>query len=205
MEMNSTFRGAVEVFNLCRHLHPNDVLFAECIRTFSSMVIDGRSWLQRLDALERDTGGKGSVQFDMDVYVPPTKRPNVRTDRSNANNMDIYGFRPLRHPWKLLSVYENLMNWRAEPLLVPSEYTNKGVPPMTVWTEKGKSLIQMQIYIDGDAVAHPGTISIDSLLCSIHELVCAFRSFLILFTPLYALNVRPMLRVVNRCFSVVNV
>ena len=29
MEMNSTYRGAVEVFNLCRNLHSNDVLFAE--------------------------------------------------------------------------------------------------------------------------------------------------------------------------------
>ena len=28
IEMNSTFRGAVEVFNLCRNLHPHDVLFA---------------------------------------------------------------------------------------------------------------------------------------------------------------------------------
>ena len=159
--MNSTFRGAVEVFSLCRHLHPNDVLFAECIRTFSSMVIDGRSWLQRLDALERDTGGKGSVQFDMDVYVPPTKRPNVRTDRSTPNNMDIYGFRPLRHPWKLLSVYEFLMAWRAEPLLVPSYYTSTCVTPMTVWTDKGKALIKSMAYIAGEVAALPGTISID--------------------------------------------
>ena len=41
LEMNSTYRGAVEVFNLCRQLNARDVLFAECIRTFDSRVIDG--------------------------------------------------------------------------------------------------------------------------------------------------------------------
>jgi len=34
LEMNSTYRGQVEVFKLCRKLHPHGVLFAECIRTF---------------------------------------------------------------------------------------------------------------------------------------------------------------------------
>ena len=50
LEMNSTYRGAVEVFHLCRNLHAHDVLFAECIRTFGSMVIDGRSWIFRLES-----------------------------------------------------------------------------------------------------------------------------------------------------------
>ena len=45
LEMNSTYRGAVEIFNLVRNLHPHDVLFAECIRTFSEYTIDGRAWL----------------------------------------------------------------------------------------------------------------------------------------------------------------
>ena len=45
LEMNSTFRGAVEVVSLCRNLRANDVLFAECIRTFDSITIDGRSWM----------------------------------------------------------------------------------------------------------------------------------------------------------------
>ena len=34
LEMNSTYRGAVEIFNLCRNLDAHDVWFAECIRTF---------------------------------------------------------------------------------------------------------------------------------------------------------------------------
>ena len=52
LEMNSTYRGAVELFNLCRNLHPQDVLFAECIRTFQEFTIDGRAWMYRLEALQ---------------------------------------------------------------------------------------------------------------------------------------------------------
>ena len=52
LEMNSTFRGAVEVFNLCRNLHPNDVLFAECVRTFQECTVDGRSWMFRMEATQ---------------------------------------------------------------------------------------------------------------------------------------------------------
>ena len=50
IEMNSTYRGAVEIFHLCRNLHSSDVLFAECIRTFRSYDLDGRSWMYRLEA-----------------------------------------------------------------------------------------------------------------------------------------------------------
>ena len=45
LEMNSTYRGAVEVFNLCCNLDQSDVLRAECIRTFNEHAIDGRSWM----------------------------------------------------------------------------------------------------------------------------------------------------------------
>ena len=106
MEMNSTYRGAVEMFNLCKNLRANDTLFAECIRTFSSCVINGRIWMYRLEAFERS---KDLQQFHVETYVPPTKKPHVRTERSKPNEMDIYGFRPLQHPWKLLSPYEFLM------------------------------------------------------------------------------------------------
>ena len=40
IEMDSTYRGAVEIVNLCQHLKSADVLFAECIRTFCNFTID---------------------------------------------------------------------------------------------------------------------------------------------------------------------
>jgi hypothetical protein len=137
MEMNSTYRGAVEVFNLCRNLRSNDVLFAECIRTFSSCTLNGQLWMYRLDALQQC---KAMQSFQVETFLPPTKRPNVRTDRSSPNAMDMYGFRPFRHPWKLLSAYEFTQAWRGEPLMIPSYYTNKGSPERSAWTEAGIQL-----------------------------------------------------------------
>ena len=54
--------------------------------------------------------------------MPPTPKPNVRTDRSRANDVDAYGLRPLEHPWALLSPYEFMKFWRCVPLLIPNCY-----------------------------------------------------------------------------------
>ena len=125
MEMNSSLRGAVEVTNLCRHLKMNDVLFAECIRTFGSRVIDGRGWMYRLEATQMDSK---FTSESLQTYIPVTRKPNVRTDRSVPNDMDVYGLRPLRYPWALLSPYEFLRYWKAEPLMPPSYYEEKKQP-----------------------------------------------------------------------------
>jgi hypothetical protein len=153
MEMNSTYRGAVEVFNLCRNLRSNDVLFAECIRTFSSCTLNGQLWMYRLDALQQC---KAMQSFQVETFLPPTKRPNVRTDRSSPNAMDMYGFRPFRHPWKLLSAYEFTQAWRGEPLMIPSYYTNKGIPERSAWTEAGIQLSRTKEYKEGKSIARPG-------------------------------------------------
>jgi len=70
--------------------------------------------------------------------------------------MDMYAFRPLTHPWKLLSAYEFTMAWRGEPLMIPSYYSNKGCPPRTRWTDLGKQLSLTQSYKDGSSSARPG-------------------------------------------------
>ena len=119
LEMNSTNRGAVEVFNLARNLREGDVLFAECIRTFKEHTIDGRSWMHRL---ETSTSQLQERTEALREFVPPTRKPNVRSDSLRPNESDIYGYRPLEYPWKFLSPYEFLQHWRAEPLLVPSYY-----------------------------------------------------------------------------------
>ena len=136
LEMNSTYRGAVEVVNLCRNLRPHDVLFAECIRTFGSQTTDGRSWMYRLEQQEKNFN-----DFKTTTYVPPTPRPNVRTKGSRVNEMDAYGFRPLRHPWQLLSPYEFMRQWRCVPLLVHDHYKFRGDEERTERTEKGRRFI----------------------------------------------------------------
>ena len=103
LEMNSTFRGAVEIFNLCCNLDEKDVLKAECIITFGSVTIDGRQWMHRLEEAQETRQMK---DCSIITYVPPNKKPNVRTTTSRVNDFEAYGFRPMEHPWKLLSAYE---------------------------------------------------------------------------------------------------
>lgn len=77
------------VFNLCRILHAGDVLFEECICTFSSVVIDGRSWMFQLQSSQLSTNLR---QESMRTSVPPIKKTNLRTDRAKGNEFKIYGF-----------------------------------------------------------------------------------------------------------------
>ena len=153
LDMNSTYRGAVEIFNLCRNLHPHDVLFAECIRTFNEHTIDGRAWMYRLEAPHMAATVK---HHELHTYIPPTKKPNVRSDRSRVNECDAYGLRPLCHPWKLLSAYEFLRHWRTIPLLVPTYYTNRNEKARTEWTEQGRRLLKSKEYKAGKVAAKPG-------------------------------------------------
>ena len=153
LEMNSTYRGAVEIFNLCRHLNSRDVLFAECIRTFGSRVIDGRSWMYRLDAiLLKNNFASETLQ----KYIPPTKKPNQRKDTSNPNDMDLYGLRPLEHPWELLSPYEFLRYWRGVAVMPPSYYAARDIPSRSYWTAKGKEVRKSDEYKEGKVVLKPG-------------------------------------------------
>ena len=102
LDMNSTYRGAVEVFNLCRHLRTDDVLFAECIRTFGTCTVDGMQFVYRLAETQ---SAKGFLEHSLQTYVPPTKKPNVRSNRARPNDVDIYGLRPLHQPWEYLSPF----------------------------------------------------------------------------------------------------
>ena len=140
LEMNSTYRGAVEIFNLCRNLKQHDVLAAECIRTFMTKTIDGSQWMH---------------QLEIQTYIPPTRKPSVRTNRTKANDKDIYGLRPLTSPWKLLSAFEFFQFWESEPVMVPTFYRNKAYPPRSEWTEEGLALANSDEYKEGKKVAKP--------------------------------------------------
>ena len=89
IEMNGTLRGAVEEFNLCMNLRATDVLFAECIRNFPTVHVDAQQWMHRLEVeLER----VGEMQVS--IYIPPTKKPHVRTNRSKPPLVDMYVWLP---------------------------------------------------------------------------------------------------------------
>ena len=88
VQMNSTVRGAVEVFNLAENLRNGDCLFAEFIRTFSTRSVGTREWFHRLD-IELQETDKGSYT----CLAPETKKPHKRIARSTAIFVDGYGCR----------------------------------------------------------------------------------------------------------------
>ena len=73
----------------------------------------------------------------VDMFVPATRKPNVRSRWSKAPMVDIYGHRSLEStPFALLSPFEFVRYWDAEPLLPPPWYHD--TEPKTIWTEAGK-------------------------------------------------------------------
>ena len=138
IEMNGTLRGAVEEFNLCMNLRANDVFFAECIRTFSTVHVDAQQWMHRLE-VELERVGEMLVS----IYIPPTKKPHMRTNRSKAPLVDMYGFRPLQHPFAYLSAFEFLQYWEAKALAPPWE------DERTEWTPEGNNVKQKKEFKAG--------------------------------------------------------
>ena len=120
LEMNSTYRGAVEIFNLRCNLDQSDVLKAECIVNSHSVTIDGKQWMHRLEESQETRQVK---DCSVTIYVPPNRKPIVRTSNSRVNEFDAYGFRSMEHPWRLLSACEFMQQWRCEPLLNPQGIT----------------------------------------------------------------------------------
>ena len=149
IEMNSTIRGAVEEFNLCVNLRANDVLFAECIRTFATVTVNAQAWLHRLE-LELQS----RAELAAAVAVPPTRRPNKRSLRSKAPWVDLYGFRPLDGtPFSLLAPYEFLRYWQGEALTPPRR---DDPAARTRWTEAGEALLADPRYHEGKLKATAG-------------------------------------------------
>jgi hypothetical protein len=145
IEMNSTLRGAVEESNLCRHLRRGDALFAECFRTYQTVDVNAQQWLHRLAVeLER------LEELRVPVFVPPTRKPNIRSSRCKAPLVDLYGFRDLQSPFALLSPYEFIAYWTAEAL-TPSETDKR-----TTWTIEGELLRKTPSFRAGKSKARPG-------------------------------------------------
>ena len=115
----------VEEFNFCPTITSQDGLFAECIPT---VTVDAQQWLHMLSVeLER------TKEMRVDTFVPATRKPNVRTNRNEAPMVDIYGYRDIDStPFALLSPFEFIRYWDAEPLQPPSWYRDG--ESKTKWT-----------------------------------------------------------------------
>ena len=131
LEMNGIYRGAVEQFNLASNLRRNDALFPECVRTFATVAINTQAFFHR-----QLVASEVSRAQTYSVYVPPTRRPCLRSANAKSQDVDIYGFRPLEDsPFALLCVYEFFMYFCAEALLNPGSYKDLAC---TAWTTEGE-------------------------------------------------------------------
>ena len=174
LEMNGTYRGAVEIFNLCRHLQENDVLSAECTRTFPSISLDGRAWLERLKV---ELGSDVSVAAcSWESLVPKTKVPHLRSPWSQANTFDAYGLRPLRHPFRLLSPYEFYERWSVFALLSPWQYAKQNDVELTAWAEGVPNKVKQGLEQAKPGVHYQVALSIVMVLArSRGRISCRFR------------------------------
>ena len=109
-----------------------------------------------MSKLEASQDASQMKETSFRTYVPPTKKPNVRISRSRVNDFDAYAHRPMKHPWKLLSAYEFMQQWRCEPLLLPTHYLHRNVTPRSAWTAAGAKLANSKHYMEGKVAAKPG-------------------------------------------------
>ena len=138
VEMNGTVRGAVEVFILASRLRHGDALFAECVRTSPTRVVDARAWLHRLavecQKLQMRADASGAAIVTYITHVPATTRPHVRIERGEPPYPECYGYRRLWHPWRALCAYEFMMYWRCEALVASHVYGDREEAARTQWT-----------------------------------------------------------------------
>ena len=136
IECNGVVRPATMLYQLCHGLRENDVLNAECLRTFDSQTVDMRSLLNRFRVEQAGSPAELAATF-----LPATRIPKVEAASKTPPLMDIYGFRPApgsAHPWANewwpLSFFEFVRDWTAEALVHPRHTQSNG---RTAWTALG--------------------------------------------------------------------
>ena len=151
IETGGTCRGAVETFNLVRNMKKDDILFPECLRSFCTRDIDAAPWFHRL---EIEMSGMRDAKYI--TFVPCASSPSTRLLVSKPSFVDLYAFRPFRHPWKLLSPFEFFQYWYCEPLLPPCDYISIGRNPRTTWTPAGAAAFAERRHLKTGVAYKPG-------------------------------------------------
>ena len=148
IEMNGTIRGAVEEFNLCTILRINDVLFAECIRTFPTVHVNAQQWLY---CLEVEQGNCASMKVT--TSVPATRTPHAKSLNSRAPWVDLYGFSPLEPPFVDLCPFEFLQHFNGVALTYPVKSDESAC---TRWTTCGSNMHKIAQFRKGNVKAVAG-------------------------------------------------
>ena len=113
-EMKGTSRTAVEGVNLSLFANHSDVLMAECIRTFPTVIFPA-SLLLKLEEVETLTVSGASVIAAM--YHGHGSKARMYVE---APFDLMYAFRGSEHAVDLLTPYEMLLHYSMERILPPS-------------------------------------------------------------------------------------
>ena len=85
-----------------------------------------------------------TAEVPWECLVLRRQRKFSKSPYSRPNDVEVYGLRPMIHPWKLLSPFEFSMKWKAEPVLPPHHYSRSGLEQRSVWADNVEAAVRSQ-------------------------------------------------------------
>ena len=79
-----------------------------------------------------------------ECLIPRKQRKYSKSQYSKPNDVEVYGLRPMIHPWKLLSPFEFAMKWKAEPVLPPHAYSRNGLEQRSEWAKNVEAAVRSE-------------------------------------------------------------
>ena len=128
LEGRGTMRSAPETCNLNAYLDDKDVLAAEFIRTYMTVVFPGGSFLHRQeleDAAIAPPEAAPQQKRKRTAPLPVSRRINPKCPKLQKPDVDIYGYRGTDKRVHYLSPWEFMSLWGAVQLFPPCSQTDK--------------------------------------------------------------------------------
>ena len=109
-----------------------------------------------------------------ECLIPRKQREFSKSLYSKPNDVEVYGFRPMIHPWKLLSPFDFAMKWRAEPVLPPHAYSRSGLEQRSEWAKNVEAAVRSQekLAIPGVAPRRRGVANVFHVSFGTNGYIC---------------------------------
>ena len=147
-------RTTPETCNLNAYLDDNDVLAAEFIRTYMTVVFPGGAFVHRLEVEMSNTMVDHPVQKRRRVApLPLSRRLNPKSPKMQKPDVDINGYRGTDPRVHYLSPWEFMMFWTAEQLLPPC---SQGRVVRTRWLDGGLEFYNEHKHDAQESTLKPG-------------------------------------------------
>jgi len=154
LEGRGIMRTAPETCNLNAYLDDNDVLAAEFIRTFQTIVFPGGAFVHRQEVEMSYKVLDHPVQNRRRVApLPSSKRLNPKSPKLQKPDVDIYGYRGTDPRVHYLNPWEFMQFWAAEQLLPPC---SQGHKDRTGWLDGGLEFYNEHKYDAQESTLKPG-------------------------------------------------